>query len=82
VKLYVESAADAVTTGKLSVAQAVSESTDEFVELDEEGENGPARKKGRAAAPKKAGKVTVRKKAAGRATEAEAEEAGADTTGE
>jgi small subunit ribosomal protein S2 len=82
VKLYVESAADAVSTGKLSVAQAVSESTDEFVELDEEGENSTARKKGRAAAPKKASKVTVKKKAAGRATEAEAEEAGADTTGE
>ncbi len=64
VKLYVESAANAVTTGKLSVAQAVSESTDEFVELDEEGGTRPARKKARTAAPKKASKVTVKKKAA------------------
>ena len=37
IKLYVEAAADAVDTGKLSVAQAVAESEDEFVELDEEG---------------------------------------------
>jgi small subunit ribosomal protein S2 len=82
IKLYVESAADAVSTGKLSVAHAVADSTDEFVELDEEGANRPARKKTRAAAPKKAGKVTVKKKAAPKQAAAEAEETEADTTGE
>ena len=94
VKLYVESAADAVTTGKLSVAQAVSESTDEFVELDEEGGTRPARKKARTAAPKKASKVTVKKKAAATPaadeepvaaeteTETEVAPTGADATGE
>ncbi|MGB5538700.1 MAG: 30S ribosomal protein S2 [Gammaproteobacteria bacterium] len=90
VKLYVENAADAVTTGKLSVAQAVSESTDEFVELDEEGGTRPARKKARTAAPKKASKVTVKKKAAATpaadeepvAAETEAAPTGADATGE
>jgi small subunit ribosomal protein S2 len=81
VKLYVESAANAVTTGKLSVAHAVAESTDEFVELDEEGATRPARKKARTAAPKKASKVTVKKKAAPK-QEAEAEESGADATTE
>jgi small subunit ribosomal protein S2 len=80
IKLYVESAADAVSTGKLSVAHAVAESTDEFIELEEEGANRAARKKTRAAAPKKAGKVTVKKKAAPK--QAEAEETEADTTGE
>ncbi|MGB5474861.1 MAG: 30S ribosomal protein S2 [Gammaproteobacteria bacterium] len=92
VKLYVESAANAVTTGKLSVAQAVSESTDEFVELDEEGGTRPARKKARTAAPKKASKVTVKKKAAATPgadeepvaaeTETEVAPTGADATGE
>ncbi len=91
VMLYVEGAADAVTTGKLSVAHAVAESTDEFVELDEEGATRPVRKKVRAAAPKKASKVTVRKKASAKqaageagteATVSDAEETAADTTGE
>ena len=91
VKLYVENAADAVTTGKLSVAQAVSESTDEFVELDEEGATRPARKKARAVAPKKASKVTVKKKASAKeatgeaeteATVTDAEATAADATGE
>ena len=35
IKLYVESAADAVDSGKLSVAHAVADSADEFVELDQ-----------------------------------------------
>jgi len=65
VQLYVETAANAIDTGKLSVAIAVADSTDEFVELDEKGASKPARKKTRAAAPKKAAsKVAVKKKAA------------------
>jgi len=72
VQLYVENAADAVSTGKLSVAQAVSESTDEFIELEEEGAGKPARKKARTVAPKKpASKVTVKKKAVSREAAAE-----------
>jgi len=53
IKLYVEAAADAVDTGKLSVAHAVADSTDEFVELDEAATAAPG---------KMAGKVTVKKK--------------------
>ncbi|MGB5438103.1 MAG: 30S ribosomal protein S2 [Gammaproteobacteria bacterium] len=65
IKLFVESAANAVETGKLSVAHAVANSNDEFVELDEEGASRPPRKKARAPAGKKtADKVTVKKKAA------------------
>jgi small subunit ribosomal protein S2 len=65
VQLYVEAAANAIDTGKLSVAIAVADSTDEFVELDEKGATKPARKKARSAAPKKAAsKVTVKSKAA------------------
>jgi small subunit ribosomal protein S2 len=62
IKLYVEGAADAANTGKLSVAHAVADSSDEFVELDDESGAKPARKK---AAPKKkaAKKVTVKKAA-------------------
>jgi len=83
VKLYVEGAADAVNTGKLSVAHAVAESTDEFVELEEEGAGRPSRRKARTAAPKKAAsKVTVKKKAAPKPATAEAEEAESDTSGE
>jgi len=83
VKLYVDNAADAVTTGKLSVAHAVAESTDEFIELDEEGASRPTRKKTRAVAPKKtASKVTVRKKAAPKEVVAGAEETETDATGE
>jgi small subunit ribosomal protein S2 len=76
VQLYVEAAANAVDTGKLSVAVSVADSTDEFVELDEKGGGKPVRKKARAAAPKKtAGKVTVKKKAeAPKAEAANAEE--------
>ena len=65
IKLYVESASNAVETGKLSVAHAVASSKDEFVELDEEGATKAPPKKARAAAAKKtADKVTVKKKAA------------------
>jgi len=65
IKLYVESAANAVDTGKLSVAHAVASSEDEFVELDENGSTKPAKKVAKAAAGKKtADKVTVKKKAA------------------
>ncbi|MGB5260288.1 MAG: 30S ribosomal protein S2 [Gammaproteobacteria bacterium] len=62
INLYVEAAADAVSTGTLSVAHAVAESEDEFVEIDEGAVAKPARKK---AAPKKktAKKVTVKKAA-------------------
>jgi small subunit ribosomal protein S2 len=65
IKLYVESAANAVDTGKLSVAHAVANSNDEFVELDEGGATKSPRKTARAPAGKKtADKTTVRKKAA------------------
>jgi small subunit ribosomal protein S2 len=62
IKLYVEAAADAAETGKLSVAHAMIDSTDEFVEL-EEGADVPGKKAG-AAAKKTAGKITVKKKPA------------------
>jgi small subunit ribosomal protein S2 len=65
IKLFVESAAAAVDTGKLSVAHAVADSTDEFVELDEGNGAQPARKKARPATARKAAdKVTVKKKVA------------------
>jgi small subunit ribosomal protein S2 len=62
IKLYVEAAANAIDTGKLSVAHAVADSSDEFVELDESGDSKPAKKK---AAPRKktTSKVSVKKKA-------------------
>jgi small subunit ribosomal protein S2 len=65
IKLYVQAAADAIDTGKLSVAHAVADSSDEFVELDEGGESKPAKKK---AAPRKktTSKVSVKKKAPSR----------------
>jgi small subunit ribosomal protein S2 len=70
IKLYVEAAANAIDTGRLSVAHAVADSSDEFIELDESGATRPARKK---AAPKKktASKVTVKKKTPARETAAE-----------
>ncbi len=78
IKLYVEAAANAVDNGKLSVAHVVADSTDEFVELNEGAADAPARRKPRGAAAKKsASKVTVKKKAARKADEAE-EPAGAD----
>ena len=59
IKLFVESAADAVDTGKLSVAHAVAASTDEFVELDGNDTAKPVRKK----TGKTAEKVTLKKSA-------------------
>jgi len=83
INLYVEAAADAVSTGKLSVAQAVAESKDEFVEVDAGAAAKPARKK---AAPKKKAtkKVTVKKaakKAAPKTAEAVAADAPAEDAG-
>jgi small subunit ribosomal protein S2 len=58
INLYVESAADAVETGRLSIARIATDSEDEFVELDE----------GKRSAPKKAAKAPVRKKTAKKVT--------------
>jgi len=79
IQLYVESAADAIETGKLSVAHAVADSTDEFVELNEEGATRPARKKAKAPARK----VTVKKKVTPKAAAEEevAGDAAADESG-
>jgi small subunit ribosomal protein S2 len=74
IKLYVEAAADAAETGKLSVAHAMIDSNDEFVEL-EEGVAGPGKKAG-AAAKKTTGKITVKKKPA--TSEPEAGDAAAE----
>jgi small subunit ribosomal protein S2 len=65
IKLYVEAAADAVETGKLSIANIATGSDDEFVEFDEKG---AAQKKAKKAPARKktAKKVTVKKKAATR----------------
>jgi small subunit ribosomal protein S2 len=72
IKLYVEAAADAANTGKLSVAHAVADSADEFVEVKEGGDAAPKKK----AAPRKkaAKKVTVKKAAKKEAPEAVATE--------
>ena len=70
IKLFVESAADAVDTGKLSVAHAVADSTDEFVELDEGDAVKPVKKKARATTKKAADKVTIKKTAAPKKPEA------------
>ena len=74
IKLFVESAADAVDTGKLSVAHAVADSTDEFVELDEGDAAKPVKKKARAATKKAADKVTIKKTAVPKKPEAAAAE--------
>jgi len=81
IKLYVEAAADAAETGKLSVAHAMTDSNDEFVEL-EEGAAAPGKRA--AAARKTAGKITVKKKPAAVEPEAEATapEAAADSAPE
>jgi len=71
IKLFVESAAGAIDSGKLSVAHAVADSTDEFIELDEGDAAKPARKKAR----KTSDKVTVKKKAAPKKKAAVAAEA-------
>ncbi len=83
IKLYVEAAADAAENGKLSVAHAMTDSKDEFVELDE-GAVAPGKKAG-TAAKKTAGKITVKKKPAVVEPEAEAArlpEAAADSAPE
>ena len=68
IKLYVESAANAVDTGKLSVAHAVANSNDEFVELDESGGSEVVVKTAKAPAGSKAAdKTVVRKKASKKA---------------
>ena len=81
INLYVEAAADAVGTGKLSVAHAVADSEDEFVEVDENATAKPARKKKAAPKKKTTKKVTV-KKAAKKAAPAAAETAAADAPAE
>ena len=79
IKLYVESASNAVETGKLSVAHNVANSKDEFVELDEDGSTRPPRKKARAAAGTNAAdKVSVKKKAAPKKAAATRTEPGKD----
>ena len=70
IKLYVESAADAVETGKLSVAKIATGTDDEFVELDEKGTT-PKKAKKTTARKKTAKKVTVKKKTAARKPAAE-----------
>jgi small subunit ribosomal protein S2 len=65
IKLYVEAAADAVETGKLSVARIATGTDDEFIELDEKGA-APKKAKKAPARKKTAKKVTVKKKAAPR----------------
>jgi small subunit ribosomal protein S2 len=65
IKLYTQAAADAVESGKLSIARIASGTEDEFVELDENGS--PPKKAAKAPSRKKAtGKVTVKKKTAAR----------------
>jgi small subunit ribosomal protein S2 len=78
INLFVESAAAAVDTGKLSVAHAVADSTDEFVELDGDEAARPVKKKARPAAVKKtADKVVITKPAAPQEAAAEGEVAAA-----
>ena len=76
IKLYVEAAADAVETGKLSVARIATGTDDEFVELDEKG-GAPKKAKKATARKKTTKKVTVKKKAAP-LKKADAEAAAAD----
>jgi small subunit ribosomal protein S2 len=78
IKLYVEGAADAVETGRLSIARIATESEDEFVELDDGGHTTP-KKATRTPRKKTTSKVTVKKKAAASApAEAAAGEAPAE----
>ncbi|HSG12191.1 MAG TPA: 30S ribosomal protein S2 [Gammaproteobacteria bacterium] len=77
IKLYVEAAADAANTGKLSVAHAVADSADEFVEVNDG--TVPAPKKKAAPRKKVAKKVTVKKAAKKDAPEAVVAEADAAT---
>jgi small subunit ribosomal protein S2 len=64
IKLFVESAAAAIDTGKLSVANAVAESTDEFVELDDSETAKPVKKQAKEPAEKVAVKKAAPKPAA------------------
>mgnify|MGYP001815193188 FL=1 len=77
IKLYVESAADAVDNGRLNIARISAETEDEFIEL-EEGDRS-ARPKKAPARKKAARKVAVKAKpaAAAQVDEAPAEEAAA-----
>jgi small subunit ribosomal protein S2 len=77
IKLYVESAADAVDNGRLNIARISAETEDEFIELEEGGRS--ARPKKAPARKKAARKVAVKAKpaAAAQADEAPAEEAAA-----
>ena len=77
IKLYVESAADAVDNGRLNIARISAETEDEFVELEEGGRS--ARPKKAPARKKAARKVAVKAKpaAAAQVDEAPAEEAAA-----
>jgi small subunit ribosomal protein S2 len=70
IALYTECAADAVESGKLSVAHAATDTDDEFVELDSSKPSRPGRKKKATTRKKAASKVTV-KKAAPKQEEAE-----------
>jgi small subunit ribosomal protein S2 len=72
IKLYVEAAADAADAGRLSVAHAMADSTDEFVELDESAASGEPGGKAGAATRKSTGKITVKKKPAASESAAEA----------
>jgi small subunit ribosomal protein S2 len=75
INLYVESAANAVESGRMNIARISPDSEDEFVELDERDAATP-RKTTRAPAHKTAAKkVTVKKKAAARPGEGDAKEA-------
>ncbi|UCC56381.1 MAG: 30S ribosomal protein S2 [Gammaproteobacteria bacterium] len=67
IKLYVEAVADAVETGRLSVAHIATGEEDEFVEFDEKGAAQKKAKK-KTARKKTAKKVTVKKKAAPKKT--------------
>ena len=77
IKLYVESAADAVDNGRLNIARISAETEDEFIELEEGGRS--ARPKKAPARKKAARKVAVKAKpaAAAQVDEAPAEEAAA-----
>jgi small subunit ribosomal protein S2 len=82
ISLYVESAANAVESGRMNIARISADSEDEFVELDEKGA-ATHRKAPRAPANKTAAKkVTVKKKAGARPGEDDAtgESAAAEET--
>jgi len=73
IKLFVESAAAAIDTGKLSVANAVAESTDEFVELDDSETAKPVKKQAKEPVEKVAVKKAAPKPAASEETDTVAE---------